>query len=86
VDVATKQEIYDLVISLARAGKAVLIFSSETEEVARLSHRVLVMREGRVNAELTGAEISAERIVAAAIQSRSGPNGRSSTEGEEVTV
>lgn len=86
VDVATKQEIYDLVIALAGAGKAVLIFSSETEEVARLSHRVLVMREGRVNAELAGEEISAERIVAAAIQSGSGPEGRTSAEGEEVTV
>jgi ribose transport system ATP-binding protein len=67
VDVATKQEIYDLVISQAAAGKAILIFSSETEEVARLSHRVIVLREGRINAELEGADIGAEQIVAAAI-------------------
>lgn len=61
-----------------------LIFSSETEEVARLSHRVLVMREGRVNAELTGEAISAERIVAAAIQSQDGRGARASGDGEEV--
>ena len=67
VDVSTKQEIYDLIIGQASAGKAILIFSSETEEVARLSHRVIVLREGRINAELTGAGIQAERIVAAAI-------------------
>lgn len=66
VDVATKQEIYELVVALARAGKAVLIFSSETEEVAHLCHRVIVLREGRVNAMLTG-EIDAEHIVAAAM-------------------
>jgi ribose transport system ATP-binding protein len=84
VDVATKQEIYELVISQARAGKAVLIFSSETEEVARLTHRVLVMREGRVNAELTGTEISAEGIVAAAIQNQDGRSQRTSSEGNEV--
>jgi ribose transport system ATP-binding protein len=84
VDVATKQEIYELVMSQARAGKAVLIFSSETEEVARLSHRVLVMREGRVNVELTGDAISAERIVAAAIQSQDTRSTRPSSEGEEV--
>ncbi|MGH3425663.1 MAG: sugar ABC transporter ATP-binding protein, partial [Nocardioidaceae bacterium] len=67
VDVATKQEIYDLIVTLAGSGKAVVLYSSETEEVARLSHRVLVLREGRVNAELSGDEIDAERIVAAAI-------------------
>jgi ribose transport system ATP-binding protein len=67
VDVSTKQEIYDLIMAQASAGKAILVFSSETEEVARLSHRVIVLREGRINAELTGAGIQAERIVAAAI-------------------
>jgi len=35
--------------------------------VARLSHRVIVLREGRINAELTGDNVQAERIVAAAI-------------------
>lgn len=66
VDVTTKQEIYDLIVAQAAAGKAMLVFSSETEELARLSHRVIVLREGRVNAELSGDDLSAERIVAAA--------------------
>jgi ribose transport system ATP-binding protein len=65
VDVATKHEIYDLVVDLARSGKAVLLCSSVTVEVARLCHRVLVMREGRVAAELDQTA-RAEDIVAAA--------------------
>jgi ribose transport system ATP-binding protein len=68
VDVATKHDIYELIVGLAREGKAVLLFSSETEEVARLSHRVIVLREGRVAAELTGEDIDAEAIVAAAVR------------------
>jgi ribose transport system ATP-binding protein len=46
----------------------VLFFSSETEEVARLSHRVIVLREGRLAAELTGEDIDAEAVVAAAVR------------------
>jgi ribose transport system ATP-binding protein len=65
VDVATKHEIYDLVVDLARKGKGILLYSSDTEEVAHLCHRVLVLREGRVAAELD-AEAQAEDIVAAA--------------------
>jgi ABC-type glutathione transport system ATPase component len=52
VDVATKHEIYDLIVDLARKGKGILLYSSDTEEVAHLCHRVLVLREGRVAAEL----------------------------------
>jgi ribose transport system ATP-binding protein len=65
VDVATKHEIYDLVVDLARKGKGILLYSSDTEEVAHLCHRVLVLREGRVAAELD-AEAEAGDIVAAA--------------------
>jgi ribose transport system ATP-binding protein len=68
VDVATKHDIYELIVQLGREGKAVLLFSSETEEVARLSHRVIVLREGRVAAELTGEDIDAEAVVAAAVR------------------
>jgi len=68
VDVATKHDIYELIVQIAREGKAVLFFSSETEEVARLSHRVIVLREGRVATELTGEDIDAEAVVAAAVK------------------
>lgn len=65
VDVATKHEIYDLVVQLAQRGKGVLLYSSDTEEVAHLCHRVLVLREGRVTAELDSSA-RAEDVVAAA--------------------
>jgi ribose transport system ATP-binding protein len=67
VDAATKRDIYALMMELAGEGKALLYYSSETEEVARLCHRVLVMREGAVASELTGPGIDAEAIVSAAL-------------------
>jgi len=68
VDVGTKHDIYQLVVRLAAEGKALLYYSSETEEIAQLCHRVLVMREGRVVSELSGPAADAEAIVAAALR------------------
>lgn len=68
VDVATKHEIYELMAALARDGRAILYYSSDAEELAHLAHRVLVLREGRIAAELPAAGITAERIVAAAMR------------------
>jgi ribose transport system ATP-binding protein len=68
VDVATKHDIYELMVGLLREGKALLFYSSETEETAHLCHRVMVIREGRSVAELTGAEADAERLVAASLR------------------
>jgi ribose transport system ATP-binding protein len=68
VDAATKHDIYALVGALAAQGRAILYYSSETEEIAHLCHRVLVLREGRVAAELAGPVGDAERIVAASIK------------------
>jgi ribose transport system ATP-binding protein len=67
VDVGTKHDIYQLVVELAQEGKALLYYSSETEEIAQLCNRVLVMREGRVVAELD-RNADAESIVAASLQ------------------
>jgi ribose transport system ATP-binding protein len=68
VDVGTKHDIYQLVVKLAAEGKALLYYSSETEEIAQLCHRVLVMREGRVVSELSGPAADAEAIVTAALR------------------
>ena len=54
VDVGAKRGIYDLLVGLAAAGMAVLIVSSELEEVLGLSHRVLVMSNGRLAGEMAG--------------------------------
>ncbi len=68
VDVGTKHDIYELMMELIAEGKSLLFYSSETEEMARLCHRVLVMREGRVSAELPGEGTDAEAIVAASLR------------------
>jgi ribose transport system ATP-binding protein len=68
VDVATKHEIYELVLRLATEGHAIVFYSSDAEELAHLCHRVLVMREGVVAAELCAPGITAEDIVSAAVR------------------
>jgi len=55
VDVGAKLGIYELIVRLADEGLAMLIVSSEIEEVLGIAHRVLVMRQGRLVGELDGA-------------------------------
>lgn len=66
IDVGAREEIYRLLRELADGGLAVLMISSDMPEVIRLSDRVLVMARGRIEAELTGSNITEESIVAAA--------------------
>jgi ABC-type sugar transport system ATPase subunit len=65
VDVGAKRAIYDLITELAHEGVAVLLVSSELEEALGLAHRVLVMRGGRLVAELSG-DASPESVMTAA--------------------
>jgi len=67
VDVATKRDIYVLIRRLSREGRTILFYSTDTEEIAHLCHRVLIMREGRVVSELRDT-LTPEAIVAAAIR------------------
>jgi len=48
IDVGARAAIYELIYDLARRGKSIVIVSSEAEEILLLSHRVLVMRNGRI--------------------------------------
>jgi rhamnose transport system ATP-binding protein len=66
IDVATKAEVHNLLAQLARDGVGVLMISSELPEVLRVSDRILVMREGRLEAEYSRAEASEEEIMSAA--------------------
>ena len=63
VDVGSKRSIYDLIATSAHDGLAVLLVSSELEELMGLCHRVMVMREGRFVAELTPPDLDEERIL-----------------------
>ena len=69
VDVAAKAELHHLIRSLADAGKAVLVISSELPEVLALADRIVVMREGRVAGELPGSGATAEAVLALALPS-----------------
>src|ERR1022692_2006436 len=66
IDIATKAEVHRLLVALAADGVAVLMISSELPEVLQLGDRVLVMREGRINAEYPQAEATEQKIMAAA--------------------
>ncbi len=63
IDVAAKAEIYALVTRLAAEGKAVVFVSSELPEALALSHRLLVMRQGKVAAELNPSCTSQEEVL-----------------------
>jgi ribose transport system ATP-binding protein len=64
VDVGAKREIYFLVQRLAREGRAVVVVSSELVELIGLCHRVAVMRAGRLQATLEGAQLTEETLIA----------------------
>jgi simple sugar transport system ATP-binding protein/ribose transport system ATP-binding protein len=70
VDVGAKRAIYDLIAGLAADGMAVLVISSELEEVLGLAHRVLVVRGGRIVAELSGEHATEEAVMTAAFGTR----------------
>ena len=71
IDIGTKSQIYHFIDKLARAGKSVIVISSDMPEILGLSDRVLVMRQGRIAGELTGAEISETAIVRLVMGTRS---------------
>jgi len=68
IDVGAKSEIYRLLNDLAQQGKSIIMISSELPEILRMSHRILVMCEGRITGELNAAEASQEAIMTFATQ------------------
>jgi ribose transport system ATP-binding protein len=63
IDVGAKSEIYKLLHALAAQGRAIVMISSELPEVLRLSHRIVVMCEGRVTGELSARDATQEKIM-----------------------
>jgi ABC-type sugar transport system ATPase subunit len=54
IDVGAKVEVFEVMDSLARAGAAILMVSSEMAELQQVADRILVMRQGRISGELPG--------------------------------
>jgi ABC-type sugar transport system ATPase subunit len=63
IDVGTKRDVYVLVGDLVKAGKAVLMISSEIPELIGLSDRIIVLAEGRLTGELKRSEFTQEAIM-----------------------
>jgi D-xylose transport system ATP-binding protein len=66
IDVGAKAEIYELMGQLAVQGLGIVLVSSDLPEILGLSHRVLVLNQGRMTAQMSSAEATPERVLAAA--------------------
>ncbi|QEA27736.1 sugar ABC transporter ATP-binding protein [Microbacterium sp. CBA3102] len=66
IDVGTKSEVHRLLSELAGQGMGILMISSELPEVLGMADRVLVMREGRITAEIARSEATSENVMYAA--------------------
>lgn len=72
IDVGAKQEIYTLLNELASEGKSIIMISSELPEILRMSHRVIVMCEGRITGNLDYTEATQESIMSYATMRNGG--------------
>ena len=63
IDVGAKYEIYCVINDLAKAGKAVIVISSEMQEIIGTCDRVYVINEGELAGELSNEEITQEKIM-----------------------
>ncbi len=68
IDVGAKSQIYKLLNLLARQGKSIIMISSELPEILRMSHRVVVMCEGRVTGDVNITDATQEIIMKYATQ------------------
>lgn len=66
IDIGSKAAVHEFMAELAAQGLAVIMVSSEIPEVLGMSDRVIVMREGRIAAEVSGADMTPETLVRAA--------------------
>ena len=67
IDVGAKQEIYDMLRRLSDAGVAILMISSDMEEVIGVSDRIAVMHEGRISGFLARSEFSEHNVLQLAV-------------------
>ena len=93
VDIGSRKQIFAEIRNVAESGSAVVIASAELEDLAHLCDRILILRDGRVAAELVGSALTPERLAllclseereirppaAGANGSVSGPNGNQAT-------
>jgi len=78
IDIANKAQIYAFIHDLVAKGKACIVISSEMQELIGLCNRILVMREGHITGEVSGAEMTESNV---ALLATSGPKPRPKAKG-----
>lgn len=68
IDVGARYEIYLLLWKLARMGKAIIVVSSDLDELIGVSHRILVFSNGKITGELTRDDFDQEKILSYAYE------------------
>jgi ABC-type sugar transport system ATPase subunit len=63
VDIGARRRIHDFILELAQTGVAVLLISSELEEVLNLSHRAYLMSGGTIMSEIDSRKVSVEEVL-----------------------
>lgn len=63
IDVGSKSEIYKLIADMANSGIAIILISSEMQEILGVSNRIIAMAQGRVTKELKGEELTEETLM-----------------------
>ena len=63
IDIGTKQQIYKFIAELAARGKAIIVISSEMQELIGICHRILVMHHGKIVGEVSGEAMTESEIV-----------------------
>ena len=81
VDVGSKGEFYKILSDLRQRGVAILLHSSDDEELLGLCDRVLAMRDGEVRRELSGNDLNKSALVSASVGAASSPSGGPTTDG-----
>lgn len=84
VDVGAKGEIHRIITALAKSGKSVLLVTSEIPELLALSHRVGVMREGRLIAELDAAQVTEDELLRHALPDSESKKRNAQTAGAQT--
>jgi ABC-type sugar transport system ATPase subunit len=70
IDVGAKEEIHQLIDQASRDDTAVLVASTDTDELVRLCHRVVVIVNGVISEQLVGEDMTVENIEKAQLQSQ----------------
>jgi len=72
VDIKVKADLYEQIVDLAAAGRSVLMISSEAPELLGISHRILVVRNGKIAGEFMRGDGTEEKLVRCAMGGEKG--------------